>query len=146
MDDLDKKIINLLVDNSKLSYRKIAEKVGVSVATVMNRVNALEKSGILQKYTAKVDYEKAGYDVSVIIDIRVSKGKLLEVEKSIASHPNVSVVYDTTGHFDSVVVANFKNRKSLDVFLKKIQTFDFVEHTETRLILNKVKEEPMKIG
>lgn len=82
MDDLDKKIVNLLVDNSKLSYRKIAERTGVSVATVMNRVNALEKSGILQKYTAKVDYEKAGYDVSVIVDIRVSKGKLIEVHEN----------------------------------------------------------------
>lgn len=112
----------------------------------MNRVNALKKESIIKKYTARLDYEKAGYDISVMIDVRVSKGKLLEVENHIASFPSVSAVYDTTGHFDAVILASFKNRKNLDEFLKKIQTFDFVEHTETRLILNKVKEDFIKVG
>ncbi|MDI6720754.1 MAG: Lrp/AsnC family transcriptional regulator [Candidatus Aenigmarchaeota archaeon] len=145
MDELDKKIANLLMENSKLSYRKIARNLSTSTATIMNRVNRLEKEGIIKKYTAKLDYERLGYDVSVIVDVRVSKGKLLEVEKKIASHPNVSAVYDITGHFDAMVIANFRSRKELDVFLKRLQALEFVERTETKLILNKVKEEFMKI-
>ncbi|MEM7819285.1 MAG: Lrp/AsnC family transcriptional regulator [Candidatus Aenigmatarchaeota archaeon] len=145
MDEIDKKILNLILENSKLSYRKIAKKLGISVATIMNRVNKLEKNGIVEKYTTKLNYEKLGYDLNVIIDIRVSKGKLFDVERKIASHPNVGAVYDITGQFDVMVIANFKSRKELDRFLKKIQTFDFVERTETKLILNKVKEEFIKI-
>lgn len=141
IDELDKKILNVLLTNSRLSYREIAKKIGVSVATVMNRVNRLQKEKLIKKYSAVLDYEKLGYDIKVAIDLRVSKGKLFEVEKKIASHPNVSAVYDVTGNFDCLLIATFKNRRMMDKFLKEIQTYDFVERTETRLVLNVLKEE-----
>jgi DNA-binding Lrp family transcriptional regulator len=146
IDDLDLKILNLLLSNGKLSYRKLAQRLGVSTATIMARVNRLEKTGAVRKYSAVLDYEKLGYDVSVIIDVRVSKGKLFEVEKRIATHPNVRAVFDVTGAFDTLILANFKSRKDLDHFLKKIQTYDFVERTETKLILNRVKDEHIKVS
>ncbi len=146
MDELNKKILNCLIKNSKLSYRKIATSLGVSTATIMNRVNELEKNKIIEKYMTKVNYEKIGYDVKVIIDVKVSKGKLFEVEEKIASHPNVSNVYDVTGDFDAVIVANFKNRTELDMFLKKIQKFDFVEKTHTKLVLNTMKEDVIGVN
>src|SRR3989338_9412552 len=86
IDKTDKAILNILLENSRLSYRQIAAKAGVSVATVLNRVKALEESKVIKSYSAQLDYEKLGYDVEVIIDIRVSKGKLYEVEKKIAKH------------------------------------------------------------
>lgn len=145
LDNLDKKIINVLIENSRLSYRQIAKKVKVSVATVMHHVKKLENEKIIKNYTTTIDYERLDYDIQVLIDIRVAKGKLLEVEKKIATHPNVYAVYDKTGHFDAIVIARFKNRRSMDTFLKKIQTYDFVERTETQLILNTVKEESIKL-
>ncbi len=146
IDETDKKILNVLLDNSKLSYRKIAKKVGVSVVTILKRVKQLEKQGIIEKYTNKLNYEKLGYDVSVIIKMRISKGKLFEIEKKVAKHPNVFAVYDITGDFDSIVIAKFKSRRSLDAFLKKTQTYDFIERTQTILILNTIKEENIKLG
>lgn len=144
IDEKDREILNVLLDNSRLSYRQIAKKVNTSVATIMHRVDALEDKGIIKKYSAKLDYEKLGYDVQVIIEIQVSKGKLIEVEKKIASHPNIFAVYDVTGEFDIVVIAKFLTRKKMDDFLKKLQTFDFVERTRTKLILNVIKEEDIK--
>ncbi|MEK6949661.1 MAG: Lrp/AsnC family transcriptional regulator [Nanoarchaeota archaeon] len=141
LEETDKKILNIIVENSRLSLRKIAKQADVSVATVMNHIRNLEKEGIIRKYTAKLDYEKMGYDVEVMIEIRISKGKLLDVEKKISGHPNVFAVYDTTGSFDAVVLARFPSRRKMDNFLKKIQTYDFVERTETRLILKTMKEE-----
>ena len=146
LSELDLRIINLLVDNGKLSYRKLAQRLGVSTATIMHHVAVLEKAGVVKKYSAMLDYEKMGYDVSVIIDVRVSKGRLFEVEKKIATHPNVQAVFDVTGAFDTLILASFKTRKELDHFLKKIQAYDFVERTETRLILNRVKDEHMKVA
>ena len=64
----------------------------------------------------------------------------VDVEKKIAVDSHVFAVYDITGDFDAVVLAKFKSRKSMDAFLKKIQTYDFVERTETNLILNTIKE------
>ncbi len=145
IDDKDRKILNILLDNSRLSYRQVAKKAGMSVATVMARVKELESSGILKKYTAAVDYDMLDYDMHVLIEIRVAKGKLFQVEKKVAAHPNVESVFDTTGHFDAAVIARFKNRRSMDNFLKQIQTYDFVERTETKLILNTIKDSQIKV-
>ena len=141
LEGTDKKILNIIVENSRLSLRKIAKKANVSVATVMHHIKKLEKDGVIKKYTSKLDYEKAGYDIEVMIEIRISKGKLFEVERKIASNPNVFAVYDITGAFDSLVLARFPTRRQMDHFLKKLQTYDFVERTETKLILNTIKEE-----
>lgn len=141
LEETDKKIINALIENSRHSYRQIAKKIGVSVATVMHHVKNLEGQGIVREYTAKINYEKIGYDIEVLIEIRISKGKLFEVEKKIATHPNVFALYDVTGASDAIILARFKTRRLMDNFLKKIQAYDFVERTETKLVLNTIKEE-----
>jgi Lrp/AsnC family transcriptional regulator, regulator for asnA, asnC and gidA len=140
IDNTDKKILNVILENSKLSFRAIGKKVGVSVVTILKRVRNLEKEKIIKSYTAELDYEKLGYDVHVLINLRIAKGKLFEVENKIAKNQNVFAVYDATGNFDCLIIAKFKNRRSMDVFLKKIQAYDFVERTETSLILNTIKE------
>ena len=145
LDDIDRGILNILVENSRLSLRQIARKINVSVATVMHHLKKVDNMGIIKKYTTKLDYEKIGYDVEVMIEIRISKGKLFEVEKKIASNPNVFAVYDTTGSFDAIVLARFPTRRQMDTFLKKLQTYEFVERTETKIILNTIKEESIGI-
>ena len=145
IEDTDRKILNILVENSRLSLRQIAKKADVSVATVMHHLNKLEDEKIVRKYSAKLDYEKIGYDVEVMVEIRISKGRLFDVEKKIATNPNVFAIYDVTGSFDAIVLARFPNRRQMDNFLKKIQTYEFVERTETKLILNTIKEENIGI-
>jgi Lrp/AsnC family transcriptional regulator for asnA, asnC and gidA len=144
-DNTDRQILNALMEDSRLSYRKIGHQIGVSAATVMNRLKRLEKEGILKKYSCVLDYEKLDYDVQVIIDVRISKGKLFEVENKIAVHPNVFAVYDNTGSFDTTIIAKFKSRKQMDIFLKSLQAYDFVERTETKLILNTIKEDAIRV-
>ena len=145
LEETDRKILNILVSNSRLSLRQIAKKADVSVATVMHHIKKLEQERIISGYSTKLDYEKIGYDIEVIIEIRISKGKLLDVEKKIAVHPNVFAVYDITGAFDAIVLARFPTRRQMDNFLKKIQTYEFVEKTETKLILKTIREEPIEI-
>jgi len=140
MDELDIKLLNLLLVNSRLSSRDLAKETGVSIVTVLKRVKALEAGGVIKSYSADFDYEKIGYDVSIMVKLRIAKGRLFDVEKKIAVDSHVFAVYDITGDFDAVVLAKFKSRKSMDSFLKKIQTYDFVERTETNLILNTIKE------
>lgn len=140
INETDKMLLQILAENSRLSYRQIAKKADISVATVMNHINNLEGCGVIKGYTTKLDYEKLGYDIEVIIEIRISKGRLFEVERKIATNPSVFAVYDTTGPFDATVLARFKTRRQMDSFLKKLQTYDFVERTETRLVLNTIKD------
>ncbi len=145
LDARDYKILNLLLEQGRFSYREIAKKAGMSVVTVINRVRELEKRKIIKNFSVNLDYEQAGYDIQAVISLRIARGKLFEVEQRIAVHPNVSAVYDTTGNFDSLVIARFKNRRGLDAFLKKIQTYDFVERTDTRLVLNTITERSIAV-
>jgi DNA-binding Lrp family transcriptional regulator len=146
IDETDTRIINVLIGDSRLSLREIAKKTNVSVATVMHRIRKLEREKIIKKYTTNIDYEKAGYDIEAIIEIRISKGKLFEVEKKIANNSNVFAIYDITGNFDAVLMTRFKSRRQMDSFLKKIQTYEFIERTETKLVLNTIKEDTVCIG
>jgi len=143
--DVDKRILNELQEDAKASFRDIAKKAKCSAVTAMKRIHNMEKEGIIKKYSAAIDYEKLGFDVSIILDVRVSKGKLFAVEKKISAHPNVMLVYDNTGQFDVTVVARFRTRAAMDKFLKKLQSYDFVQRTETKLILNTIKEGGIKI-
>ncbi len=140
IDLTDLKILDVLTENGRLSFRQIAARLGTSVATVASRVAALEKEGVVRGYSCRLDYEKLGFDLTVLVSLRIESGKLIELEKKVAGHPNVFAVYDCTGDFDAVVLARFENRRELDKFVKHVQTFDFVQRTNTALVLNTVKE------
>ncbi len=145
IDELDRKIVNELLADSRASFREISKKLGTTTATVIKRVKRLKEEGVIREYTATLDYAKMDYDIHVLIQMRISKGKLFQMEKKIATHPHVTNVYDVTGENDAVIFARFKSTREMDRFLKEIQTYDFVERTRTSLILNTIKEKPMRL-
>lgn len=141
LDNIDVKILKELVKNARLSYREIARRTRLSVNTVASRIENLEKEGIIKGYTAILDTEKLGYDVIAIIEVVVAKGKLLEVEKEVAKHPNVYCVYDVTGTSDAILIARFKTRKELSNFIKSLLAMEYVERTITHVALGIMKED-----
>ena len=145
IDTIDEQILNELTQHAKMPLRKIAKKLKMSFVTVMHRIKKLEKEGIIIKYTAKINYDLLGYDIHVLVEVRISKGKLLELENKLAKFPNIYEVFDTTGEFDAAIMGKFKSTKMLDEFVKKIQTLDFVERTNTKLILNTVKDDQIQL-
>lgn len=145
INEKDKKIINALINDSKLSYRDLAKVSKASIATIGNHLKELTKKEIIKGYTTLINYDKLGYETHVMISIRVSHGREYFVEKKLFNSPNVTSIYDITGEFDVLVIARFKNRKALDQYVKKIQTYEFVERTQTQLILNTIKERPIEL-
>lgn len=141
LDKTDVKILKTLLENARLSNRQIAKKVNVSVGTVIAKIKKMETGGIINGYSVTLDYENLGYELTVITEIIVSKGKLLDVEKEIAKILNVCAVYDVTGATDAVVIAKFKNRKTLSEFTKTVLSLPFVERTDTHVVLTIVKED-----
>ena len=140
-DEKDSEILKVLVTTARLSSRRIAEIVGVSTATVISKIRAMEQAGIIKGYTAILDQEKLGYELTVITEITVSKGKLLEMEKEIAKMPNVCAVYDITGLTDATVIAKFKKIEELSGFTKTLLAMPFLERTNTHVVLTTVKED-----
>lgn len=141
MDATDVKILKKVLSDARTSYRKIAEEIDVSPPTVLSRVDKLEREGIIIGYSALLDHEKLGYDLTAVIEITAAKGKIIEIERQIAKFPNVCAVYDITGLTDMIVVAKFKNRKELSNFVKKDLSLPYVERTNTHVVLITVKED-----
>ena len=141
MDETDVKILGKLLSEARLSYRKIADEIGVSPPTVLARVKKLENDSVIKFYSAILDHEKLGYDLTAIIEVTSVKGKIAEVEKHISKFSNVCAVYDIGGLTDMIVVAKFKNRSQLSNFVKKDLTLPYVERTNTHVVLLKVKED-----
>lgn len=141
MDETDSKILEQILSDARLSYRKIAEKIGVSPPTVLSRMQKLEKNGTIKSYSAILDHEKLGYDLTAIIEVTAVKGKIAEVEKHISIFPNVCAVYDITGLTDMTIVAKFRNRKELSDFVKKDLSLPYVERTNSHMVLLTVKED-----
>jgi len=141
IDKIDLQIINLLQEDSRLSFNKIAKELGISVGTAYNRIKNLEERGILKGYTAIVDPAKVGYTLTAIILIQAKGKHLLNVENEVAKMSNVISVYDITGDFDIAVVARFKDRFGLNAFIKNLLTMPYVKRTVTNVVLNVVKED-----
>jgi DNA-binding Lrp family transcriptional regulator len=141
IDDIDRRIIKEYLEDARRSYREVAKRIGVSVGTVVSRVKKLEAAKIIKGYSAIIDYSKLGYDITVVTEIVVSKGKLVEVEKSVAEMPGVCAVYDVTGETDAIVIAKFKNRESLSNFTKSLLKMPYVERTNTHVVLTTAKED-----
>lgn len=140
LNDTDKKILKNLLEDARFSSRQIAKKIGVSVGTVLSRIKKMEEKGLIKGYSAILDQDKLGYQLTVLTEITVSKGKLLEMEKEIAKIPNVCGVYDITGLTDAVILAKFKNREQLGGFTKYLLSLPYLERTNTHVVLTTVKE------
>jgi DNA-binding Lrp family transcriptional regulator len=141
LDDLDFSILGLLLTDSRTSAREIAHRLGVSTSTVTSRMERLQEGHILRGFTAIVDFQRLGYDLTVVTEILVSKGKLLEMEREIANLPGVCAVYDVTGETDAIVISKFRDREELSHFTKGILSMHFVERTNSHVVLATVKED-----
>jgi len=141
IDDLDLKIIRELQKDARQSYREMAERLKVAEGTVYNRVNKLQEIGVIKRFIPDIDFSKLGYDLVAIIGMMVEGDHLPKIEENIAKKPNVSAVYDVTGDYDAIIVAKFKDRDSLNRFVKGILAMPHVKRTYTMLVLNVMKEE-----
>ena len=141
LDGTDVKILRALLADARLSSRQIAKKTGVSVGTVLSRIKKIEQAGIIKEYSAIVNHEKLGYELTVIIEMTISKGRLSEIAKKIAKVPNVCCVYNVTGLTDAMVIAKFKKREELSGFTKHLLSLPYVERTNTHVVLTSIKED-----
>jgi len=141
IDEIDRKILYELTTDCRISYRQLAKRVKVSIGTALNRIRRLEKIGVIRGYSAIVDQERIGYQLTGIAEITVSKGKLLDMENAISKLPNTCAVYDVTGLTDAIVIAKFHNREELSRFTKLLLSMPFVDRTNTRVVLTTIKED-----
>ena len=141
LSDKDSELLAQLSKNGKASQRELAKKTGVALGTVNSHVKLLEKNKVIKGYLAEIDPEKVGFNLTAIINLRITKGRIMDLQATIAKHHRVFGVYDVTGEWDSLVLARFRDREEMDSFIKTALSQKNIERTSTSLVLNTVKEE-----
>ena len=141
LEELDTAILRILSERGRVSHRSMADELGKSHLTIKKHVDDLEKKEIITGYSANIDLEKLGYDIIALIELTISKGKMLEVEQEIAKNPHIFAIYDVTGEYDALIFARFKNRGDLSKMIKEeLHASPYVERTNTHMVLNVIKE------
>ena len=97
LDELDRKIVGLLIQNARMSYSDIGQQVGISRAAVKMRVQALEKKGIIEEYTTIINPQKLGGAVSCYFEIETAPESLSEVAEILRQNDTVTQIYRVTG-------------------------------------------------
>jgi Lrp/AsnC family transcriptional regulator, regulator for asnA, asnC and gidA len=141
VDPLDRAILTELNGDARRSHREIAARLKVSATTVGTRIARLEKEEVIHGYVPLLDDERLGWELWATIGIRISKGRLREVEERLARDPRAYAIYDVTGDHDALVIGRFRDRRDLDRFVKHALQDPYVERTNTQVVLNRVKED-----
>ncbi|MEM4390113.1 MAG: Lrp/AsnC family transcriptional regulator [Candidatus Micrarchaeia archaeon] len=141
LDATDRRILELLGQDARASFRDMARALRLSPSTILMRVRKMQEEGVLKGFVPLIDLKKLGYGVTVAISVKARGGRLEEVEKEIAQLPNVMAVYDITGEWDVLVLAKFRDMSELNAFVKRLLSNPSIEHTLTSTVLNCVKED-----
>ena len=144
MDDKDKKILDVLKENSKLSTQRISKKISIPITTVHHRIKKLEEEGIIKKYTVVLDYKKIGKPISAFVLINVDYKLLKQIKKTqddltkkLKLHHSVEEASRITGGTDLIIKIRVKDVDELDDFVTMyLRNLDGIEKTQTMVILN----------
>ena len=146
MTVLERDILNILSEDARIPVKKIAAMLSVEETQVKNCIADMEKSGLLVKYTAIINSEKAEDSlVEALIEVKVTPKKkegFDGIAKQIAAFPEVKAVYLMSGAYDLAVFVEDKTLQQVSRFVsERISTFDGVISTATHFILKKYKIE-----
>ena len=97
LDELDQKIIRLLIENARISYSDIGEETGISRVAVKARIQALEKRGVIEEYTTIINPQKISGAVSCYFEIETKPEYLAQVTDILYKNDTVTQIYRVTG-------------------------------------------------
>lgn len=141
LDALDQKIVSLLIENARMSYSDIAQRVGISRVAVKMRVQALEKRGVIEEYTTIVNPQRISGAVSCYFEIELSPQALAEATEILDRCDTVTQIYRVTGKNKLHVHAVAASAGEMERLIREvIDPLPGVKDISTNIILSRVKD------
>lgn len=141
LDETDVKILDLLQKHGRTRRNDLAEKVGLSLPAVSERLRKLEESGIISGYFAKVDHKQLGKDITAFVVVTVDSSKHFNAFiNHVDNTDEILECHAITGEGTHIVKVRTENTASLEKLLAKIQSWQGVVKTTTSLVLSTTKE------
>lgn len=143
MDAIDLLIIAELKENSRQSASQISKKIHMSVSSVSERIKKLEASGVIEKYTIKINRKKNDENLMAFILVNLDRNKKTEnFKKLISAHPAVLECHHIAGSSDFILQIVLKDTDALDDFLgNSLGSITGVVSSNTIIVLKTLKEE-----
>ncbi len=136
MDDTDRRLVSLLRDNARLPVASLAAILGVSRATVQNRIDRLIRDGTVTGFTIRLRPDAEPTAVCAIMMIEIEGERSEHILKTLRGYPEVSAVHTTNGRWDLVLELKTANLDAFDKALRRIREMKGIASSETSLLLS----------
>ena len=133
MDDVDRRIIELLKDNGRAGYNEIGEQIGLSEGAVRKRIKTLIESGGIRKFTIKTGLAEGAEAITLLATNPAHPTQ--QVSGKIREIPNVETLYEVTGEYDIVAVISGLNVMEVNECIEKIRRVEGIMKTNTMIVL-----------
>lgn len=143
MDQLDRRILALLVEDGRRTYDDVAGRVSLSAPAVKRRVDRLRRDGILKTFTAVVDHAALGATTEALIELFFAPGTLLDsVAGILHRHPEVVEAWSVTGEADAIARVRTVDNADLERLIMELQRDGLVLRTSSQVILSQLVTRP----
>lgn len=138
VDGTDQRILQYLSTNARISFQEIAHGLGVSRATVHERVKRMVQSGVIKGYRTEIDWVKLGYPVVALVALQTEQGQQsYYVLEDLSRIQEVENAYLITGRFDCLVKLRAQNHEHLQhILFDQIGQIRGFRHAETMVVLS----------
>lgn len=141
LNGMDKKILKMLEEDGRIPFTEIAKKLKVSESTIRKRVQALQRRGVIKKFTIKIDPAKMGIKTIAFVGVDVDPTKLLEVAQKLCQFKEIKWVATSTGDHMIMTEIWTRNGKELTRLIsEKIGVIEGVKKICPAIILEKLKD------
>jgi len=144
LDSIDKLLLRIIQQDSRVPLQKIARRLGVPKSTVHYRIGRLERENIIEGYYAKLNAGSLGYDYLAVVLVRAKYGPQYhkKVGLKLSKLSGVWAVYYVLGDWDFVVLIRARNREDYMKKLEQLSNLADIERTSTQVVGRVVKEDP----
>ena len=141
LNELDQQIVSLLIENARISYSEIGEKVGLSRVAVKARIQALEQRGVIEEYTTIINPQKLSGAVSCYFELEFSPEHFQEAIAILEATPTVTQIYRVTGncklHVHGVAASS---QEMEDLIQNTVDKLPGLQHSSCNVILSRIKD------
>jgi len=139
MDDLDKQILALLVEDARRTYDDIGRRVNLSAPSVKRRVDRLRENGALEGFTAVVNHGAMGWNTEALVELFFKPGTQLdEVARILREHPEVAEAWSVTGDADAIARVRTEDNATLERLIMDLQRHGLVIRTRSQIVMSRL--------
>ncbi len=143
MDDVDRQIVALLVEDARRSWSDVGARVSLSAPAVARRVDKLVRDGVVSGWTARLGPAGRTWSTEAFVEMFCgSRTSIRDIKATVAGHPEVLACYTVTGDADALLHLAATDTSHLERVLEKIRGHPTVERMRTQIVLSKLFDQP----